>query len=215
GQLKLLKSKVAVIGCGGLGGYVIEMLARMGVGRLVLVDGDEFDDNNLNRQLISTEANLHRPKAREAAGRVHEINSAVVTEVHVEFAGRHNIKDLLTGCDVAVDALDNVSSRFMLEAACRELGIPMVHGAIAGFAGQVTTVLPTDPGLAAIYGPPESAPDRGVEQELGNPAPTPAIVAAWEVEEVIKLILGIGAPLSRRLLYFDALEGQVQVINIG
>jgi molybdopterin/thiamine biosynthesis adenylyltransferase len=214
GQIKLLMSKVAVLGCGGLGGYVIELLARMGIGCLVLIDGDVFDENNLNRQLIATEGNLGKPKAKEAALRVKAINSAVDTEVYAGFAGAENINALLSGCAVAVDALDNVSSRFIMESACRDLGIPMVHGAIAGFVGQVLTILPSDPGLKAVYGAPGNAPDRGVEMELGNPAATPSIVASWQVQETVKVILNIGTPLSRRLLYIDSLQGMVHIINL-
>ena len=200
GQISLLNSKVAVIGLGGLGGLATELLARMGVGTLVLVDGDSFSDSNLNRQVISTEKNLGRQKALQAAARVQEINSAVETVVVNEFIRPENTEFILLGSQVALDCLDNLPARFLLQDCCRSLGIPMVHGAIAQFYGQISTIFPGDPGLESIYGFYEKGKDKGIERELGNPATTPAIVAAWQVQEAIKLLLG-KEPLLRNCLF--------------
>jgi len=215
GQLRLARASVGVVGAGGLGGLVIELLARMGVGRLVVADADAFEENNLNRQLLCTEATLGRPKVAVAAERVRALNRAVAVEVHLVRADEERLVRLLEGCSVAVDALDNLPSRYDLEAACRRLGIPFVHGAIAGFMGQVTTVFPGDRGLASLYGPRERAPERGSEVATGNPAATPAIVAAWQAQEVVKLVTGRGEPLRRRLLVMDSEVGQVDVFSLG
>ncbi|BCV23570.1 molybdopterin-guanine dinucleotide biosynthesis protein B [Gelria sp. Kuro-4] len=214
GQLRLLNATVAVVGCGGLGGLVVELLARMGVGTLVLVDGDVFEDNNLNRQLLCTEADLGKPKVMAAYERVLAINAAVEVRCHETRLTKENAAFLLGGADVVVDALDNLPSRFVLERAARRLQIPLVHGAIAGFLGQVLTIYPDDPGLAELYGP-EGSRERGVEVETGNPAATPALVAAYQAQEVVKILTGAGEPLRRRLLYIDSAGGEVYTLNLG
>ncbi|MDK2784618.1 MAG: hypothetical protein PWQ41_233 [Bacillota bacterium] len=214
GQLRLLNSTVAVVGCGGLGGLAVELLARMGVGTLVLIDGDVFEDNNLNRQILCTEADLGKPKVMAAYERALAVNAAVEVRCHKVRLTKENAASLLKGANVVVDALDNLPSRFALEEAARELNLPLVHGAIAGFLGQVLTVFPGDPGLAEIYGPPGTR-ERGVEVETGNPAATPALVASFQVQEVVKLLTGIGEPLRRRLLYIDSASGAIHTLSLG
>lgn len=212
GQKRLLQATVAVVGAGGLGGGVIELLARMGVGHLIVIDGDDFEDNNLNRQLLSREDLLGYSKAEAARERVASINSAVTVTPYREWLTGENAVKLLAGAEVVVDCLDSLPARFLLEEACRQLAVPMVHGAIGGYMGQVMTIFPGDEGLAVIYGPPAGAPERGVETRLGNPAATPTMVAAWQVHEVVKVLLGRGQPLRRRLLIMDAESGEVRII---
>lgn len=213
GQILLLKSKVAVIGAGGLGGFVVELLARVGVGHLVVVDGDSFEENNLNRQLLSSEEFLGMSKSDRAADRVARINSSVSVTARTCYVSPENAGDIIHGCNVVVDALDNVKSRFVLEDACRAAGIPMVHGAIGGFFGQVMTIYPEDRGLELLYGPREKALNKGIEVSLGNPSATPPMVASWQAQEVVKVITGIGSPLRNRVLYMDAKEGDVHIIK--
>ena len=202
GQEKLAAAKVAVIGAGGLGGLVIELLARMGVGYLRIIDGDTFAAHNLNRQLLATENNLNQGKAQAAVARVAAINSDVTAEAVTIMLDEANATTLLAGMDVAVDCLDNFSSRFQAGRAARELQIPLVHAAIAGFTGQITTIFPGDNSFDLIY---KSSPqsDRGIEIVLGNPATTPEVAASLEAQEVVKVITGIGEPLRHKLLYFD------------
>lgn len=214
GQLRLLRSRVAVIGLGGLGGYVVEGLARMGVGQLVLMDGDTFVDHNLNRQLLSGEPWLGRAKPEVAAERVRAVNAAVEVIPRAEYATEENLPTVLEGVDVVVDALDRLPTRLMLQRVAAEVGVPMVHGAIAGWIGQVMTIFPGDPGLRALYGE-EGVPERGLEARLGTPAATPMAVAAWEVQEVVKVLTGKGEPLRGRLLVMDAESGTVEVIRVG
>jgi molybdopterin/thiamine biosynthesis adenylyltransferase len=199
GQLKLLDSCVGVCGLGGLGGYIAEMLARFGVGRLILVDGDVFSENNLNRQALATEADLGRPKVEVAAEKLASINSSVEVSVHHSFLRSGDATRVFSGADLVIDALDTVSCRLDLEEACRQLGIPLVHGAIAGNCGQVMTVFPGDPGLKCLY---TEGGDKGVETSEGNPPTTPALVAALEVQEAIKVLCG-GELLSRGFLLLD------------
>ncbi|HBA88791.1 MAG TPA: thiamine biosynthesis protein ThiF [Geobacter sp.] len=212
GQLALLQSCVAVIGCGGLGGYIVEELARLGVGRIVAADPDVFEEHNLNRQLLSRIDNLGEPKVAAAAHRVAEINPAVQLVPHRKALGVENGRELLSGVTVAVDALDNVQSRLELAELCRELAIPLVHGAIAGWYGQVATQLPGDD--ISIYLASAAGGSKGVESRLGNPSFTPAVVASLQVAEVCKVILGQGEPLSGRMLIGNLLEMEFEEIRL-
>jgi molybdopterin/thiamine biosynthesis adenylyltransferase len=214
GLERLMRSTVAVVGLGGLGGYVVEGLARMGIGRLILIDGDVFAEHNLNRQLLSREDNVGHSKAEVAQARVAEINSAVDTTAYAEFATQDTLPTRLQETDLLVDCTDRLPIRFILQDTARELNLPLVHGAIAGYVGQVMTILPGDEGLRALHGY-ENVPERGIEVELGNPAATPMMVAAWEVQEAIKILLGHGQLLRNQLLFMDAESGTVEVLKIG
>ena len=215
GQAKLLQATVAVVGLGGLGGYVVEALARMGVGQFILIDGDVFEEHNLNRQLLSAEAILGTGKAQAARRRVAEINSAVEVTGHAVVLTRENLPRLLEGADVVVDALDRLPTRLVLQEGAQALGIPMVHGSIAGFLGQVMTILPGDPGLHSLYGEPGELPEQGLEVQLGTPAATPMVVAAWEAQEVVKILLGQGKLLRHRLLVMDMESGIIEILQLG
>ena len=202
GQIRLLRAKIAVVGAGGLGGMALELLARQGAGFLRIIDGDTFAVHNLNRQLVATAATLGENKAVAAVGRIAAVNPDTGTEAVPYMLDADNAAALLDGMDVAVDALDNIPSRLVLAAAAREAGIPLVHAAIAGFTGQVATIFPGDRSLERIYRTTAGA-SQGIEAVLGNPAATPALAAALQVQEVVKLITGVGEPLRGKMLYFD------------
>lgn len=214
GQLALLRATVGIVGLGGLGGWIVEGLARMGAGRLILVDGDAFAENNLNRQALCWESNVGQPKTDAAVQRVGEINPAVETVAHTVWADAESLPELLKGAGVVVDALDTLPTRILLQQVAQGLGIPMVHGAIAGYVGQVMTILPGDGGLLALY-PEGKAPERGAEVIWGNPAATPMMVASWQVQEVVKVITGRGQPLRNRMLFMDAEQGTVEILTLG
>ena len=209
-QHALLGRTVAVVGCGGLGGYAIEELARLGVGRLLVVDPDRFEEHNLNRQLLSTVADLGAPKVEAAVRRVAAINPAVAVVPHQVALTAGNGAGLLAGADLAIDALDSVPARLALAEVCRTLGRPLVHGAIAGWYGHVATQLPGERIIERLYASASEA--RGVEQELGNPAFTPAVVASLQVAEVCKILLGVGTLLRNRQLTIDLLTMDIEVI---
>lgn len=214
GQARLLRARVGVAGLGGLGGLAAELLARAGVGELVLVDPDTLSEDNLNRQLLATEDKLGRPKVAAALARLRKVNSAVSVQVHRRRADRESFVRLFAGAAVVVDALDNLPSRFDLQEAARSLDVPLVHGAIAGLSGHLTTIFPADPGLEVLYGPRGGAPVAGVETLVGNPSATPATIAALQVQEVLKILTGVGQPLRRRLLVLDALSAYTAVIEL-
>ncbi len=213
-QVKLLQSKVVIIGAGGLGGTVLELLARMGIGELIIADKDIIGDSNLNRQILSTETNLGQSKTEVAVKRVKEINSSIEIVGHSVFINSDNVEKIIEGAEVVIDALDNLPSRFVLQKACRDLKIPLVHGAIAGFNGQLTTIFPQDKGLELIYGSNRDLPEHGSEAELGAPTVTPALIASLEAQEVIKILLKRGKLFRNRLLYLDIEDGTIEVLNL-
>jgi molybdopterin/thiamine biosynthesis adenylyltransferase len=214
GQIRLLQAAALLIGAGGLGGTVAQLLARMGLGKLIVADGDSFSEDNLNRQALSEEKNVGVRKAKAARQSLAGINGATEVEVFDGFVGEKDVAGLLTGVQVAVDALDNMPTRFGMERACKEAKVPLVHGAVAGFSGQVTVIFPEDPGFRAIYGDPQTAPEKGIETELGNLAGIVSAVAALQVQEAVKILTGIGRPLRNRLLFLDSLNGAAEIISL-
>lgn len=206
----LSQKKVCVLGLGGLGGYIVEMLSRIGVGSLTLVDGDVFDETNLNRQLFSSMNNLGSSKALEAEKRVKGINPLTKVIPVYEFVDSSNAMKIIANHDVIVDALDSIDLRKYIAKACTELNLPLVHGAIAGWYGQVATIYPNDTTLDILY--PKDI-KRGIEKELGNPSFTPALVASIQVSEVIKLLLNRGDLLRNSFMMIDLYTNDIEVIK--
>ena len=203
--------KVCVIGCGGLGGYIIEELGRLGIGTITAVDGDVFEESNLNRQLLSDMNNLGSSKADAAAKRMSKINPLITIVPVEQRLTAENGLAILKGHDVVIDALDNIESRIILERLAEELEIPMVHGAIAGWFGQVTTVFPGDRTLSLLY--PEGE-KHGIEKELGNPSFTPAVIASLQVAETLKVLIKRGAVLRKRILVINLLNQEYEIIEL-
>lgn len=216
GQSRLLKSTVGVVGAGGLGGFVLELLTRMGIGKLVVIDGDSFADSNLNRQLFSSEKSLGCSKAETAANRIAAVNSATDVEAHHILGDAENLPALLKGCDLVIDCLDNLPSRFALEKVSSQLGLILIHGAIAGFLGQVAVIRPDQLLLEAIYGPvTESGITKGVEVQLGNPAATPAMLASWQASEAVKILAGLeGVLAANKLLIIDMQSAESYQVEV-
>lgn len=214
-QISLLRSHVAVIGLGGLGGTVTEILARIGIGTLGLVDGDSFEDSNLNRQLLSSTEQLGRPKAEVAAERVAAVNPAVQTRVITEFFTADNAESILADAAIAVDCLDSISSRFILEQGCRSAGIPLVSAAIGGTSGQATVIYPEDIGLSRIYGDPAAAADKGVEKRLGTLPFAAITLASIECAEVVAIICGRKPVLRNRLFITDLFDHSADLLDLG
>lgn len=203
--------KVCVVGCGGLGGYIIEELGRIGIGSITAVDGDVFEESNLNRQLLSSVDNLGNSKAEAAEFRMRKVNPMIKVTAVCKRLDMKNGPDILAGHDIVLDALDNIESRLTLEKLAEQAQIPLVHGAIAGWFGQVTTILPGDRTLSLLYPTDES---RGIEKELGNPSFTPALVASIQVAEAVKLLIRRGETLRRKLLIINLLEQEYEVIDL-
>jgi len=209
-QLKMAEAKVAVVGAGGLGGTVIQLLGRIGIGRLTVVDCDVFDETNLNRQVFCTREWVGRAKALAVQEQMRAINPAVEVHAHILRLDSANGPEILAGCQVIVDALDNVKDRLTLEALAKTLGAPLVHGALAGFEGQLMTVFPEDPGLKQIYGSGDESAGAANRPELllGVPSITPSLVATLEAMEVLKILLNRGTPFRNKMVYIDLERGE-------
>ena len=176
----LLDKTAIIIGAGGLGGYVVEYLARLNIAKLVIMDGDVFDESNLDRQLYSAYENLGKFKAQAAAERIKKISRTDAFAVNEFFPN-----DIIDGinADIIVDCLDNVKDRLLLEEYAANRGIPLVHGAINGAFGQVTTIMPGDYTLKYIYKDREISVSKTMSY-------VPALVAALEASEALKTLTG-------------------------
>ncbi len=213
-QEHLAGARVCIVGLGGLGGGVVEMLARIGVGTLDLVDGDCFDESNLNRQLLSTERGIGMPKSLAARERVEAINKTVQVNAFNAFLKRDNAAQIMGNAHVVVDCLDSIRDRFLLQDLARIQGIPLVSGAIAGTSGQVTVIYPEDSGFKLIYGNAQEAGEAGIEQQLGNLAHCALLVASLQCSEVLKVLLGRGEMLRNRLLICDLMTNTFEVMQL-
>ncbi len=213
-QIILLKSKVAVVGCGGLGGNILELLARLGVGKILAVDGDIFQESNLNRQKLCIENSMGKEKATTALSSVKKINSSICLHSYSNYVDEHNIKSILKGYDIVVDALDSINFRFVLEKACKELNVPLIHGAINGLQGQVCTIFPQDKGFTAIYGRQEKFQESPPHKPVSVLSITPALVASLQVAEVLKVLLKRGNLLRNRLLLINLEYNDFNIVEI-
>ena len=206
-----------MVGAGGLGGNVILLLARVGVGHIVVVDYDRFDETNLNRQALSNGQTLGRSKAEVAVAVVSRINPGVKVTPRQIRIDPLNARDGLDGVDVIVDALDNISDRFTIEDASKSMGIPLVHGALAGLEGQLMTVFPDDPGLKRLYGSRGTDGDRSKSPEaiLGVPALMPSFIATLQAMEVLKIILKRGKLFRNVMVHLDLETGEMNQFSFG
>ena len=193
-ECALLRTKtVFVAGCGGLGGYLIEMLLRLGVGEIRAADGDAFEASNLNRQLLSSPSALGQPKAEVAAARAALVNPDVHFDAIPEFVTEENAAQLIRGCDAVLDALDNIGARRILARACAEEGIPMIHGAICGWSAQAAVVMPGDDLIDRIY------PEGVSLSSKASLSFTPPFCAALQTALCTRLLTG--RPLETGRLY--------------
>ena len=213
-QKKLGTSNVIVIGLGGLGGSVCEMLARVGIGHLTLIDGDVFEASNLNRQLLSEERLIGFPKAQAAKNRVNAINSEVIVKHLVEYVDESNMYERIKDADVVMDCLDSIDTRFKLQKAAQKASIPIVSGAIAGVAGQVTTIFPDDKGYELIYGKKGRKQSKGVETRTGNIAYCAFFVAALQSSECLKVLLDRGDILRNKLLIAELWTNTFDIMDL-
>jgi molybdopterin/thiamine biosynthesis adenylyltransferase/rhodanese-related sulfurtransferase len=208
GQLRLLESRVLLVGAGGLGSPAALYLAAAGVGTIGIVDADTVDETNLQRQILHDTARLGTPKVVSAADRIRGLNSDVQVRAYEERLTSENIDRILDeGWDVIVDGADNFPTRYLVNDASVWHGTPVVHGSIFRFEGQVTVFTPKQgPCYRCLFPsppPPELAPSCAEGGVLGV---LPGIIGSLQTNEALKLALGIGDPLVGRLLLFDALS---------
>ena len=202
GQLKLLESTIAVVGLGGLGSIIAYYLAAAGAGRLILVDKDNVEASNLNRQLLYYTSDIGKPKAVIAAERLEKLNPNIEAVSVPEELDWGLARRLAKEADVIVDALDNWRARLLLDEAAWYMGKPLVHGAVEALRGQATTVKRGVTGCLACIAPPK--PQQGCTAILG---PAAGVIGSIEALEALKLVTGVGEPLYNKLLYIDLTRG--------
>jgi sulfur-carrier protein adenylyltransferase/sulfurtransferase len=216
GQLKLLDSKVLLIGAGGLGSPASLYLAAAGVGRIGIVDADVVDESNLQRQIVHSTESLGEPKVESAKRAVEALNPDVEVVAYKERLTSENIERILAdGWDVIVDGADNFPTRYLVNDASIWHKIPVVHGSIYRFEGQVTVFKPYEgPCYRCLFPtppPPELAPSCAEGGVLGV---LPGVIGSLQASEALKLALGIGEPLIGRLLLFDALAATFDEVKL-
>src|SRR5437763_3145015 len=215
GQQKLLDAKVLLLGAGGLGSPAALYLAAAGVGTLGIVDSDEVDMSNLQRQVIHSTDRIGVSKVDSAEQTISALNPDVKVVKHGVRLDASNIIDLLPDYDVVVDGLDNFPTRYLLNDASVRLRIPVVSAAILGFEGQLSVFKPYEGPcyrcLFPVPPPAELAPSCGANGVLGV---LPGTMGLLQASEVVKLILGEGEPLIGRLLMYDALAAQVTEVKV-
>lgn len=209
-QARLLRSKAMLCGLGGLGGNILETLARMGVGTIVAADGDAFEPSNLNRQLLAETATLGRSKAKAALARAHDINPNIECSAQPVFWDHDAMLDVLSGAQVAIDALGGLDDRPALAEAAAQAGVPLVTAAIAGNTGYVATVLPGETGPATLIGTGAAAEDT-----LGSPAPSVSVAANLQCAEAIRILARQRPVLAGKILLFDLNDMTFETISLG
>ena len=199
GQELLKQAKVLIAGAGGLGSPSALYLAAAGVGTLKIIDNDRVALSNLNRQILHGDDDIDRLKVDSARDRLVGLNSHITVETVNDSITAENAMALASGCDIMVDALDNIETRFILNRTAVTLRIPFIHGAVSGFEGRAMTILPGESAcLRCMHRGPAPAPEKfpviGV---------APGVIGAIQATEAIKVLLNIGRPLLNRLMVYD------------
>jgi molybdopterin/thiamine biosynthesis adenylyltransferase len=219
GQLRLLDSKVLMVGAGGLGSPAAFYLAAAGVGTLTLVDDDVVDRSNLQRQILHTNDRVGTPKVDSAHATLSALNPDIQINRRQERLTSANVDELFTGQDVVVDGSDNFATRYLVNDACVKHGIPNIHGAIFRFEGQLSVFWPAyeerrGPCYRCLFPeppPPELAPSCAEAGVLGV---LPGVIGTLEAVEAIKILLGVGDPLVGRLQVYDALQQRFTELKV-
>jgi molybdopterin/thiamine biosynthesis adenylyltransferase len=220
GQLRLMDAQATVIGLGGAGGLVAETLARAGVGTLVLVDRDVFDETNLNRQLLATSSTIGKSKAEVAGERIAMVNPYTAVVPKREPMTAATVRRLLEEPEgtakqnrVVIDCLDSGRDRLILQRGCRELGLPLVHGAVAAWRGRVALIMPDDRGLEHFYNEGDALTPEAIV-EMGVAPPVPAIMAAWEAGVALRVLLG-DVSAATHVFVYDLSTGHGTSVPMG
>jgi molybdopterin-synthase adenylyltransferase len=209
GQEKLKRARVVIIGAGGLGTPAATYLAAAGVGTLRIVDNDRVDLSNLNRQMLHWGKDVGRVKVDSACEKLRSLNRDIRVEPALKTLDQSSAQNLIAGFDVVVDATDNLETRYALNEAILSSKTPLVHGAVYGFQGRATTIIPgKTPCIRCLYRGP--TPQRK-PPVLGT---TPGMVGIIEATETLKLLLGLGELLTNRLLLYDGYKMTFAILGV-
>jgi len=217
-QLRLLQARVAIVGCGGLGGSIFEMLVRLGVGHLLVIDPDFFVESNLNRQSLATSANLGRDKVEVAAEWGRLVNPVIDIEPLNQVFQSSEAEDRLSTCDLVFDALDSIPARLELALLCDRHNLMLIHGAVAGWYGQAASVAPGSAKMTRFY-PHASVSDAGhnrasgIESAIDNLVPTVNVVAALQVSLGLKFLFKRDPDESSAGCFIDLSELELELLN--
>ena len=209
GQRKLKEAKVFIAGAGGLGCSIAMYLTVAGIGKLRIVDNDTVALENLNRQVLHWDSDIGRKKSESAKEKLQRMNSDIEVEVISETINKGNIDGLVGDFDMIVDAMDNFAARYVLNKAALNKKIPFFHGAVHGFYGQATTIIPGRTACLRCIFP--EAPPPAVPPVVGV---APGLIGCIQATEVIKYTLGIGSLLENRLLMWDGLDGKIDELPL-
>lgn len=208
---KLRNSNVCVVGCGATGGYIIEMLARIGVLNITGVDDQIFDTSDLNSQSISHVTNIHENKALETKKRIFAINPDVYFTPVFEKITADNAIDILAGNNVIIDASDSIEVRLIMEDACNKIETPLIYGAVFGWQGRISTLIPPSRAISKIY---SETTEEDISENAGDLIFTYALIASLQVNEAIKVLLGKNDILHNKLLSIDLLHMNIDIQDI-
>ena len=209
GQERLKKARVFVAGAGGLGSPVLYYMAASGVGNLVLCDCDRIDISNLNRQILHRFSRIGEPKSESARASLQELNPFIsITSIDKKINSK-NAGDLVAGSDLIIDCLDNFKTRHVLNRASVSLGIPMIHAGVSGFSGQMTFLHPPETPCLACF-----LPETDSKKMNYITGPTPGVMGSLQAIEAIKYLTGIGDTLKNRMLFWDGLSMEFEIISL-
>lgn len=217
GQAKLLATKVLIVGAGGLGSPAAMYLVASGVGEIGVVDDDEVDLSNLQRQIAHQTADIGRKKADSMAATLAALNPSVRLNVYRERIGEENIADLIRDrdYDFILDCTDNFPTKFLINDACVRLRKPFSHAGVVGFGGQIMTVVPgRGPCYRCLFEEPPKAGEVPTSHEIGILGAVPGVMGTLQATEAIKYILGIGDLLVGRMLVYDALAMKFRTVEL-
>lgn len=215
GQIALLRSKVCIVGAGGLGSPVLLYLAAAGIGRIGLVDFDSVDRTNLQRQIAHTEDSVGRSKVESAAARARALNPTIAIETHETRLDADNVLSVIAPYDLIVDGTDNYTVRVLLNDACYLSRKPLVSASVVRFEGQLSTFRAYEGGACYRCVFPEAPADGVVARcdTAGILGPVAGVMGTLQATEVIKQILGLGTGMAGRLMLYDALDNDMRMIR--
>jgi molybdopterin-synthase adenylyltransferase len=209
GQERLKGTSAFIAGAGGLGSAVSLYMAAAGFGRIVIADCDRVDTSNLNRQILHWTEDVGRSKARSAEETMKGLNPEIEIEALEVTIDDENVDGLLEGCDLIMDAMDNFSVRYLLNRTALRKRLPLFHGAISGFQGQATTILPGKTACLRCIFP--HAPPAEIFPALGS---TCGVIGSIQVTEAVKYVIGRGELLFNRLLLWDGLSSRMEEVSV-
>lgn len=213
-ELEIINRKnICIIGCGGLGGYVANGFARFGVNKITLVDGDVFQEHNLNRQLFSTVENININKAKATEEILRKINPTVKIVSIEEMIQEDNYKKILKNQDLVIDCLDNSRSRIFLGKVCSEENIQLIHGAISGWYGQVANIFPNNEMMGKIY-PIGLKNEKEKSEENGMVVFIAQMISSIQISEGLKFLLNKKGLKNNEIMHIDMLHNEILIMEI-